>query len=665
MKLEFVPAGLLGTAAIGKAISPLKDATVLDGSAIGDGLSYKFERGLLTKYAWITYDMLLEGQELCVFSLALHEEGEDESEAEMHWGLLNWCQARVRVPLSFVNQNRWMFDREGAWLKPCAGGKRVDLAKVDRMKLVIHRIGPTAPVRWHVTTVTATTDEPAKLTDPLLPKGKLLDEIGQSTQRDWPGKTKNKDEVIARLRGQLAKAGEQKFPANFSKWGGWKNGPKLEGSGFFRTHNDGKRWWLVDPEGHLFWSAGMDCVGPRAEAGVGGLGSAMEWHPDAEGEYKDAINPVRNHVSFLVTNHIRAFGAAAWHESWEKIVLSQLRDFGINTVANWSEWKTARKGGFPYVRPLNENFPTTPSVFRDFPDVWHRNFPADCATYAEQLRETLNDPAMIGYFLMNEPSWGFAQESPALGMLYNYPQGETRTALTKHLWEKYTTAEALSAAWGVEVSFAEIEKGLWSKPVNATMTKDLQGFSTLMVDRLFRGMTDACRTVDPQHMNLGGRYYTVPPDWCLEGMTRFDVFSLNAYSRKVPAKDYNRIAEKLKRPVLAGEWHFGALDRGLPSSGIGHVRNEHERGKAYRVYVETAAACPSCIGVHHFQMYDQNALGRFDGENYNIGFVDVCNRPYTELVDAARTAHARMYDVASGKAGAFDEAVDHLPLLFI
>ncbi len=92
-------------------------------------------------------------------------------------------------------------------------------------------------------------------------------------------------------------------------------------------------------------------------------------------------------------------------------------------------------------------------------------------------------------------------------------------------------------------------------------------------------------------------------------------------------------------PVIIGEWHFGALDVRLPSSGIGHVPTQEDMGKAYSVYFEDAAANPNCIGVHWFILYDQLALGRFVGKNYNIGFLDICNRPYKPLCDAAIKSH--------------------------
>ncbi len=116
---------------------------------------------------------------------------------------------------------------------------------------------------------------------------------------------------------------------------------------------------------------------------------------------------------------------------------------------------------------------------------------------------------------------------------------------------------------------------------------------------------------------------------------------------------------------MVGEWHFGALDVGLPASGIGHLKNQADRAKAYRVYLEDAAADPYCVGAHWFILYDQSALGRFDGENYNIGFLDVCHRPYPELSAGAILSHEHMYQVAGGKTPPFADAPVYLPKLFL
>jgi hypothetical protein len=217
----------------------------------------------------------------------------------------------------------------------------------------------------------------------------------------------------------------------------------------------------------------------------------------------------------------------------------------------------------------------------------------------------------------------------------------------------------------METSFDETAAGSWTKPLTDGARADLAAFSELMCAKLFATLSDACRAVDPNHLNLGARYHTVPPAWAAKGMSRFDVFSMNCYRERVPAEELARIAKMLSRPVLVGEWHFGAHDVGLPASGIGRVKDQAARGAAFRLYTEDAAAKPECIGVHYFTLYDQSALGRFDGECYNIGFLDVCNNPYEDLATMARLAHERLYGIAAGEVPPTDEVPEYLPKLFL
>ncbi len=646
--------------------APLEGATWYVAENVGDGLAYFFPEGALANMNWLTADMLLDGKYLVVFLLTL-QEGENGPAFRLVFGALNQCQARIRVPLEAVNQNRWRYPREGAWLKPMCGGDVVDLRKVDRMTLTVLRKSEK-PARWCLTPFVATVNEPPKLTKPLLPKGPLLDEFGQSTLHDWVAKTRFESELIERLKSQLETAPHRRFPESYSRWGGWKE-LRFEAKGYFRTHHDGKRWWLVDPDGYAFWSTGLDCVRPDTDANIEGLESALSWLPKPESEFKSAFHVSfegHRHFNYLIANFIRAFGPERWYDCWATIALSLMREWGFNTVANWSDWRIASREGFPYVRPLHLHVRHVPYIFRDFPDVFHPDFEQDAAEFAEPLRETAEDPAFIGYFLMNEPTWGFAKQLPAEGMLLTTPSCETRRTLSDFLREKYSNSNAaLSGSWGVDVTFAEIAEGEWKKPITQSARADLVEFSTLMVKRLYETLSRACKQVDPNHLNLGARYYTLPPDWAVEGMKCFDVFSINCYMERVPADRLAPLSEKLGMPIMIGEWHFGALDVGLPASGIGRVPNQEERGKAFRVYLETAAAEPWCVGVHWFTLYDQSAIGRFDGENYNIGFLDVCNRPYEEMVNAAKLSHQRIYEVAAGQLPPYDEPVQYLPKLFL
>ena len=164
----------------------------------------------------------------------------------------------------------------------------------------------------------------------------------------------------------------------------------------------------------------------------------------------------------------------------------------------------------------------------------------------------------------------------------------------------------------------------------------------------------AIRRHDPNHLNLGLRFGGgVPPAEMLRASKSFDVYSMNVYSTSVNPKVMEEIYKVTGRPILVGEFHFGVPGRGL-AAGLVQVRDQAERGVAYRYYVEQAASFPAFIGSSWFQWVDQPVTGRMDGENYNIGLVDVTDRPYTPLIEAMKTTHRRLYGVHAGKIPPFD-----------
>jgi hypothetical protein len=627
-----------------------------------DSLVHAIKPGALSGMTHLTFDMLVDAPTLTTFVLEMHEAGTDAC-FRCHFGLIHACQGRFVLPLEALAQNRWSYPRSGAVQKIVCFKDRVDPARVDRITLFCDR-KVEGPVRWGMTPLALTETAPAPLDEPLLPRGVLLDEWGQSALHDWPGKTRSENELVSRLQQQKNEAAQQAWPSLFSTFGGWRE-RVFEATGFFRSHHDGRRWWLVDPEGHAFWSAGLDCVRPSVESAIGGMHRALTWIPPAGGAFAEtwANGDKLNH---LAANFIRAFGPDQWRQEWDGISISLLRRFGFNTVANWSTWETAAAARFPYVRPLEwpmKQGPVAPRVFRDFPDVWDPLFEKEAAAYAGQLAVTRDDPALIGYFLMNEPQWGFASLNVAEGLLVNTSGGASRRELACFLRKRYGSDQTLSEAWGAPVTLAEIEDGVWQHPVPPGASDDLESFSTLLVERLFATLGRACRAVDPNHLNLGARYHMTPPRWSLKGMTSFDIFSVNNYREKVDPI-LAEACRELQCPALIGEWHFGALDVGLPATGIGRVATQADRGRAYRVYLEDAAAQDWCVGVHYFTLYDQSAIGRFDGENYNIGFMDVCHRPYEELAKAARAAHERLYQVADGTLAPYDDAPAYLHRIF-
>ena len=89
----------------------------------------------------------------------------------------------------------------------------------------------------------------------------MIDRFGQFVHKDWPGKTRSEEDLAAAIESEEADAAAHPGPADWNKYGGWKSGPKLKATGFFYPAVHEGKWWLVDPEGCLFWSHGPDCVG--------------------------------------------------------------------------------------------------------------------------------------------------------------------------------------------------------------------------------------------------------------------------------------------------------------------------------------------------------------------------------------------------------------------
>ncbi|QLG49953.1 hypothetical protein [Natrinema halophilum] len=517
-------------------------------------------------------------------------------------------------------------------------------------------------MEWSQTPLRITESTPENLSEPTLPSGPLVDAFGQSTVHEWEQRSESRDEITERLRRQYETAADASWPERFSRWGGDRT-CQFESTGFFRTTHDGDRWWFVDPDGHPFVSVGMNCVRPRVQSCYDNLRNALTRIPDPETVGWEIHDQDEKRINHLADNFWHAFGDD-WHKNWQDITEAFLRETGFNTIGNWSNQELIQECDIPYVRTLDPSYERVPTIYRGFPDVYHDEFSAEAASIAEPLVETRDDPALLGYFLENEPVWIFGDKCPAAGMLYNTEQCASRAVLVTELRKKYGDSRSLSDAWNVDVTFSEVETGRWKRPLTDTAREDLKEFSTKMVDRLYGVLSEECRKNDPNHLNLGVRYILLPPEWAEPSLKHFDVITSVSYLEQLPVEQYRAMSERYELPILVGEWHFGALDVGLPAYGICQASGQAGRASAYRKYIEHATSQPWCVGTHYFELYDQSPIGRFDGENYNIGFLDVCNNPYEELVTAARKSNGAVYELANGEREPYSESNTLLTHLF-
>lgn len=468
-----------------------------------------------------------------------------------------------------------------------------------------------------------------------------FDKFGQFKYRDWPGKTHNDEELRAGMAAEEADLAAHPGPADWDEFGGWAAGPKLEASGRFRVTKHEGKWWLVDPNGYLFWSWGPVRVTPSSAVTplngnprtprVGGnlpdrdcLFEGLPKEGDVLAEFyhtHDALlwpfylaRGETRTFDFSAANLFRKYGKD-WFEKFSASCHRRLRSWGANTIANSSDLRICLQDRTPYAervecasRPVAASWGT----WKKFRDPFDASFKEGCRkALAEHGREA-HDPWCIGFFIDNEIQWGRTETDLAQWVLWSPEEQPARIEFVKRL-----------AAKGID-------------PRRDTVPAEkLKAFTRVMVDEYFKRTREAVKEFDAQLLYLGCRFAGHAPEWVIDSCAKYcDVVSYNIYANKVDAW---RLPHNIDAPVLVGEFHFGAHDRGLFGGGLIVKKSQAERAAAIKTYVESALANPQLVGVHWHQFSDQPTSGRFDGEHFQVGWTDVCDKPYAETVDALRS----------------------------
>ncbi|MBQ6528392.1 MAG: beta-galactosidase, partial [Clostridia bacterium] len=436
---------------------------------------------------------------------------------------------------------------------------------------------------------------------------------------------------------------------------------------------------LVDPDGCDYFSLGPCGIRPGDMGRIDNYEKMCDWLPDMEGEYADCYEAgVRRRnaymkpysykmISFPRVNLRRIYGDQ-WMDAWKRQTSHILMQHGINSQGNGAIYLDVNNGSsrLPYVRQLPE-FPITDTlIFRDFPDVLSPQYRERSARYALTLDEWKDDPWLIGYFMRNEPEFNFVKKLLiADEVLHNPAYTYCKAGLLQFLRGRYGTVEALNRAWGTAFEcFEDLEKPIdFCSITYPGSEKDIREYSIYLIREYIRVPALACRAIDPHHLNLGLRWSEAYNEVMMAGWEYFDVFSINCYYFD-PTEDMDFVVKAgVDLPIMIGEYHCGALDRGLTATGLKGVTNQYERGVMWRYFVERVAAHPCGIGAHWFQYNDQFALGRFDGENYQIGMVDVCMRPEKELLDAALETSRLLYRIKNGEMAPVDRHPEAIPMI--
>jgi len=422
--------------------------------------------------------------------------------------------------------------------------------------------------------------------------------------------------------------------SNYNEYGGLVS-LKGQNTGFFHTEKIDGKFWLVDPEGNLFISKGVN-------------------HVNYWSDYAPTLN--LNPYNRLVS---RKYGSA---DAWAEETVNRLRSWGFNTIGAWSSEETFTKG-MPYTIILNialeagadwESGNITDYFSEDFAKA------ADEAA-AELCAPRRDDRYLIGYFTDNELRWTAdwrSQREIFDDYMLLSPDAEGKKALVEYLEEKHTTISSLNQAWGTTFpSFEEILT-LRETPRNQAADSDRLGFIEVASRRYFQTCHSAIRKYDPNHLILGVRYAFKPPDEALKGCVGYvDVLSMNCYANPDRREfrdaliNFEKTHNVTGLPIMVTEFSFKAMDSGLPNTrGAGvPVNTQSDRADFYEEYVKTFLAQPFIVGYHWFQYADQPAEGRFDGENSNFGLVTIQDEPWSILVERATAVNLQAEQLHSGE----------------
>ena len=383
--------------------------------------------------------------------------------------------------------------------------------------------------------------------------------------------------------------------------------------------------WLTLPGGPRFFSIGADTVncGTKAFRDTGYF--CDKYYPDT----------------------------AAWAADTQQ----RLYAWGFNTRGGWSD------------PTLDMTLPLVPEIDlgRNSRLHWFDPFaPEALAITTAKARELTapfaDNPAVIGFFTDNEVGWWNAP------LFRWYLANEWAIYAKQFVWRliydqyqgKWDRLLADFVPGPGIASFEDLKRGraeLKLRPGGQGI-HCVQRVTAACARRYYELVHQALRTVSPNTLVMGDRlplYYNQDAVLATRGL--LDVLSTN-YNVDTPdgwvaPYYFEGLARLATAPVLISEFFFAADENrsGNVNNGhLMHVATQAERAVGAAAAVRHFAAFPNVVGLHWFQYADEPSGGRGDGENFNMGLVDIHNQPYQGLVAALKKANAEVPAIHAASA---------------
>ena len=344
---------------------------------------------------------------------------------------------RKRLPKSLQDKLRGLRGCPGGF----ASGGRATIDPADVVGISVYVYRPGGDCAFEVSSIRAGGSPVFPLPENLDDLFPMIDRFGQYMHTDWPGKTHSEEELAEQRQQEAADLAAHPGPPDWNQYGGWLGGPQLKATGRFRVEKWRDKWWLVDPEGRLYWSHGLVRVtwscGYTPVTGREHLFAELPARGSPFGPFYGrstwAISGLYERgtetYNFSGANLLRKYGPN-WMVDYADVTHRRLRSWGLNTLANCSQpaiylqRKTPytatvynldsppedTPGGTGYVATIHDDsrvIEGSSGGWGKFPDVFDPSFKAVLLKEVALHRgKAVGDPWCLGYFPGNELSWG-------------------------------------------------------------------------------------------------------------------------------------------------------------------------------------------------------------------------------------------------------------------
>jgi hypothetical protein len=480
----------------------------------------------------------------------------------------------------------------------------------------------------------------------------FIDEYGQYIHGNWAGKILSDNQLKADLKTEENDLNANKGSKEWSKYGGYKNGPKLEATGHFRTEKMNGKWWIVDPDGFLFWSVGINSACKlNVPTPVNGREYFFQDLPD-KNDTKFGKFYIKNEYDFGLANMQRKYGTSN-PIKYAEYGLKRMRSWGFNTLGGWgyeevSDFTVEKR--IPYTVSI---WTLTPLLTDKFPDVFDPNWRKNVSSFIKSKAEMVkNDPFFIGYFVDNEMHW-FDPNGMATYIIKNQPNSAGKKHYVELLKMHLKDITVFNEKTGTDFSD-------WDALLKSTKKielKNIEEINILFYNELseiyFKTIRNIIDEFSPGNLFIGCRWH-VPANHRNKynvtiGAKYLDIISFNQYDNEITENTFEEL-QHIDKPFIVSEFNFGALDRGKFYPGLNYASDQRNRGEKYANFIQSALRNPKCVGAHWFMWANSTTAGRsVVGENANCGIVSETDQPYYELINGMREINYNLYKYALTK----------------